>query len=178
MPSGSTPSCLSARAAPSPSQAPDFRSPGRLRDRFDPSEFTYRNFIVSIDGRRTCLTCGFAYTRDEVHAWIETSGELPSRPACGGIVKPATVPFGEAMPAPTKREAERRSRAADLFVVLGKHAGATLAIVNLEPAPADLVIRAKPGDTMTAIIAYVLARLRHSPDAAEGNAALARQPVP
>jgi NAD-dependent SIR2 family protein deacetylase len=131
----------------------DFRSPGGLWDRFDPSEFTCRNFIARIDGRRTCLTCGVAYTRDEVHAWIEASGALPSCPACGGIVKPATVRFGEAMPAPAMREAERRSRAV------------------------DLVIRATAGDTMTAITAYVLARLRHSPDPAEGNA-LGRQPAP
>ena len=156
--------------------------------------------VIELHGnaaRTRCLTCESPYTRDEVHAWIEASGELPSCPACGGIVKPTTVLFGEAMPAPAMQEAERRSRAADLFVVLGsslvvypaaympahaKHAGATLAIVNLEPTPldaqADLVIRAKAGETMSAIIEHVRARLLHSPHAAEGNEALGRQPVP
>ena len=69
-------------------------------------------------------------------------------------------------------EAERRARAADLFVVLGsslvvypaaylpahaKHAGATLVIVNLEPTPldarADLVIRDQTAVAMTAVLA-------------------------
>ncbi len=227
---------------------PDFRSPGGLWDRFDPSEFTYGNFIGSAGGRRKywelglvtypviraarpnaahlalaelyrldrldccitqnlddlhqraglpadrvielhgnatrtrCLECGIAYTRDEVHAWIEARDELPACPACGGIVKPTTVLFGETMPAPQMQEAERRSRAADLFVVLGsslgvypaaympahaKHAGATLAIVNLDPTPldaqADLVIREKAGDAMAAVVEEMRARRLGTP---------------
>jgi NAD-dependent deacetylase len=86
-------------------------------------------------------------------------------------VKPTTVLFGEAMPVREMEEAERRSRAADLFVVLGsslvvypaaympahaKHAGATLVIVNLEPTPldaqADLVIRDRAGTVMAAVL--------------------------
>src|SRR5437762_13688405 len=31
---------------------PDFRSPGGIWDRFDPNEFTYANFIGSLEGRR------------------------------------------------------------------------------------------------------------------------------
>ena len=76
------------------------------------------------------------------------------------------------MPPGVMQEAERRARAADLFVVLGsslvvfpaaylpvhaRDAGATLVIVNLEPTPhdarADLVIRARTGEIMTAALA-------------------------
>jgi NAD-dependent deacetylase len=90
-------------------------------------------------------------------------------------VKPTTVLFGEPMPAPALQEAERRARAADLFVVLGsslvvypaaympthaRHAGATLAIVNLEPtsldAQAELVIREKAGVAMAAVVEEAL----------------------
>jgi len=219
---------------------PDFRSPGGLWDRFDPSEFTYQNFIGSVGGRMRywelgrvtypviraarpnaahlalaelhrlgrldccitqnindlhqraglppdriielhgnatrarCLECGVGYPRDEVQAWFQAGGEVPACPTCGGVVKPTTVLFGEAMPAPAMEEAERRSRAADLFVVLGsslvvypaaympahaKHAGATLVIVNLEPTPldgqADLVIRDKAGTVMAAVLGDV-----------------------
>jgi NAD-dependent deacetylase len=222
---------------------PDFRSPGGLWDRFDPSEFTYRNFMESTDGRRKywelgrltypviraarpnpahdvlaelhrldrldccitqniddlhqraglppdkvielhgnatrtrCLECGAAYTRDEVHGWLEARDEIPVCPKCGGVVKPTTVLFGERMPAPALQEAERRARAADLFVVLGsslvvypaaympahaRHAGATLAIVNLEPTPldaqAELVIREKAGVAMAAVVEEVRAQ--------------------
>jgi len=217
---------------------PDFRSPGGVWDRFDPAEFTYRNFIGSVEGRRRywalgrttypliraampgathraladlhevgrldccitqnidglhqraglpaervlelhgnatrarCLDCAAPYSRDEVHGWLEAGVDVPACPACGGVIKPFTVLFGEAMPSGLMQEAERRARAADLFVVLGsslvvypaaylpvhaKHAGATLVIVNLEPTPldarADLVIREPTGATMTAVLA-------------------------
>ena len=240
---------------------PDFRSPGGLWDRFDPSEFTYKNFMGGLAGRRKywalgrvtypviraarpnaahlalaelhrlrrldccitqniddlhqraglppeavielhgnatrtrCLACGLAYTRDEVHEWLEARDEVPACPACGGVVKPTTVLFGEPMPARELREAERRARAADLFVVLGsllvvypaaympahaKHAGATLAIVNLEPTPldaqADLVIRDKAGAAMAAVLREVRALGPRGQDPAQRDAPLVPRP--
>ncbi len=242
---------------------PDFRSPGGLWDRFDPSAFTYRNFMGSVAGRRKywelgrvtypviraarpnaahlalaelhhldrldccitqniddlhqraglppekvielhgnatrtrCLECGTAYTRDEVHAWLEARDEVPACRSCGGVVKPTTVLFGEPMPVPELQEAERRSRAADLFVVLGsslvvypaaympahaKHAGATLAIVNLEPTPldaqADLVVREKAGTAMAAVLEEVRARASRARDRTERDEAFVRRPTP
>jgi len=131
--------------------------------------------IIELHGNATrarCLQCGTRYRRDEVHAWLSDEVEVPSCPGCGGIIKPLTVLFGEAMPARETREAERRARGSDLFVVVGsslvvypaaylpahaKHAGATLAIVNLTPTPsdhdADLVVRGKAGDVMAQVIA-------------------------
>jgi NAD-dependent deacetylase len=219
---------------------PDFRSPGGVWARFDPSEFTYQNFVGSREGRRRywalgrvtyplirsaspnathlalaelhrlgrldccitqniddlhqrgglpaavvielhgnatrarCLQCGRACTRDELHARLERGVEVPDCEACGGVVKPHTILFGEAMPQAVVQEAEQRARAADLFVVLGsslavypaaympihaKRAGAALAIVNLEPTPldreADLVIRAKAGPVMAQVVETV-----------------------
>ena len=82
------------------------------------------------------------------------------------------------MPKAAVDEAERRAWASDLFVMLGsslvvypaasvprhaKRAGATLAIVNLEPTPldreADLVIRAEAGAVMAAELDEVRARI-------------------
>ena len=93
-------------------------------------------------------------------------------------MKPHTILFGEAMPRAVVEEAERRAAAADLFVVLGsslavypaaymplhaRRAGATLAIVNLEPTrlddQADLVVRAPAGEVMAAVVDEVRARL-------------------
>lgn len=137
--------------------------------------------VIELHGnasRARCLACGAPCTRDELHARLERGVEIPDCPVCGGIVKPHTILFGEPMPRSAVQEAERRAGAADLFVVLGsslavypaayipvhaKRAGATLAIVNLEPtradAGADLVIRARAGAIMVAVLAAVRARI-------------------
>jgi NAD-dependent deacetylase len=128
--------------------------------------------------RARCLDCGEACTRDELHDRLERGVDVPDCPACGGVVKPHTILFGEAMPRAVVEEAERRAAAADLFVVLGsslavypaaymplhaRRAGATLAIVNLEPtrldAQADLVVRGAAGEVMAAVVDEVSARL-------------------
>ena len=155
--------------------------------------------VIELHGnaaRTRCLDCGRAYTRDEVHEWLEATGEVPACPSCGGIVKPTTVLFGEAMPAESMREAERRSRAADLFVVLGsslvvypaaympahaRQAGARLAIVNLEPTPldaqADLVIREKAGVAMAAVLQEVRAHAPMRDGSSELGPTLAPRPA-
>jgi NAD-dependent protein deacetylase/lipoamidase len=134
--------------------------------------------VIELHGNATrarCLDCGAPCSRDELHARLERGVEVPDCPACGGIVKPHTILFGEAMPSDAVEEARRRAGAADLFVVLGsslvvypaayipmhaKRAGATLAIVNLEPtradAEADLVVRAGAGPAMAAVVAAVV----------------------
>jgi NAD-dependent deacetylase len=82
--------------------------------------------------------------------------------------------FGEPMPAREMEEAERRARAADLFIVVGsslvvypaayvplsaKRAGATLVIVNLTETPhdahADLVIKGSAASVLSALVAEV-----------------------
>ena len=137
--------------------------------------------VIELHGnasRARCLECGASYSRDEVHRWLEERGlDVPDCPGCGGIIKPNTILFGEAMPRAETEEAERRARASDLFIVVGsslvvypaaympmhaRHAGATLVIVNLTPTPyddqAELVIRGKAGEVMTAVTADVRVR--------------------
>lgn len=133
--------------------------------------------VIELHGNATrarCLECGAGFTRDEVHEWLERGVEVPECPGCGGIVKPETILFGEAMPREAMEKAERRARAADLFVVVGsslvvypaasvplyaKESGAKLAIVNLTPTPyddgADIVIRAKAAEVMATVLAEV-----------------------
>lgn len=130
--------------------------------------------LIELHGNATrtrCLTCRRPYGRDLVQTWLEEGVDIPACPACGGIVKPCTVLFGEPMPAGAAEEAERRARAADVFVVVGsslavypaaympahaKHAGAALVIVNLSPTPldgqADVRIAGKAGEVMPAIV--------------------------
>jgi NAD-dependent deacetylase len=135
--------------------------------------------VVELHGNATrarCLQCGAAYTRDALHARLLAGVDVPDCDDCGGIVKPHTILFGEALPSGAVEAARERARAADLFVVLGsslvvhpaayvpihaKRAGALLAIVNLEPTPldgeADLVIRAAAGPVMAAVLDAVRA---------------------
>jgi len=109
--------------------------------------------------------------------WLEAGVSVPiCDPPCGGVIKPRTIMFGEAMPSEETEEAERRSRAADLFIVVGsslvvypaahmpvhaKRAGARLVIVNRTPTPqdaeADLLI---PGSAAEAL-AGIAERVHH-----------------
>jgi NAD-dependent deacetylase len=66
-----------------------------------------------------CLQCEQRYTRLEVHARVEAGDEHPDCLECGGWLKPATVSFGEAMPADAMARAERAALACDLFLVVG-----------------------------------------------------------
>jgi NAD-dependent deacetylase len=106
-----------------------------------------------------------------VRARFETSGEPPACEACGGIVKSATISFGQAMPETAMRRAQAVTLACDLFLavgsslvvypaagfpVLAKRNGAALVIVNREPteldAVADLVIRGEIGPVLGGLV--------------------------
>ncbi|HTS51650.1 MAG TPA: Sir2 family NAD-dependent protein deacetylase [Burkholderiales bacterium] len=126
--------------------------------------------IVELHGNSTyaaCLGCGLRHELDPILAAFEKDETLPRCERCGGIVKTATVSFGQRMPVQAVERAERAALACDLFVVLGsslvvypaanlprmaKLHGARLVIVNREAtdqdAIADLVIRAEIGPTL------------------------------
>lgn len=116
----------------------------------------------------TCLECGLRHELDDLKGLYEATGDLPACRACDGIVKTATISFGQAMPAGPMTRAEAETLACDLFLVLGsslvvypaagfpvlaKRNGARLAIVNREPTEldgyADLVLHDEIGPVMT-----------------------------
>lgn len=116
----------------------------------------------------TCLECGLRHELDELKALYEATGDLPACRSCGGIVKTATISFGQSMPLGPMARAEEETLACDLFLVLGsslvvypaagfplmaKRNGAALAIVNREPTEldryADLVLHDEIGPVMT-----------------------------
>jgi NAD-dependent deacetylase len=117
----------------------------------------------------TCLECGARHELAELKALFEATGDLPACRLCGGIVKTATISFGQAMPAEPMARAEAETLSCDLFLVLGsslvvypaagfpllaKRNGARLAIVNREPTEqdpyADLVLHDEIGPVMSA----------------------------
>jgi len=121
-----------------------------------------------------CLDCGRRYAFGEIKARLDSGEEIPDCPACRGMLKPDIVMFGEKLPEAVLQEAGRRAKAADLFIVIGStlvvypaaympiyavNSGAKLVIVNLSETPmdhqAEVLIRAKAGETMAAVIRKV-----------------------
>ncbi len=65
-----------------------------------------------------CLNCGTQWDFESI-ARIVRTGKIPRCDACGGIVKPDVVFFGESLPVDALNEAEREARIADLMLILG-----------------------------------------------------------
>jgi NAD-dependent deacetylase len=118
----------------------------------------------------TCLACGLRHELADLRSPFVERGDIPACRACGGIVKSATISFGQPMPEAQMARAEAATLAADLFVVLGsslvvfpaagfpllaKRNGARLAIVNREAtdqdAFADLVVHEEIGAVLEAV---------------------------
>ena len=114
-----------------------------------------------------CLACGMRFELADLRRQFETLGRVEPCSKCGGIVKTATISFGQPMPVEAMERAQAVTNACDLFIVVGsslvvhpaagfpeyaKRLGAKLAIVNREPTPldaiADLVLHAEIGPTL------------------------------
>jgi NAD-dependent deacetylase len=115
-----------------------------------------------------CLACGRRSPADPwVAKFLETQ-TVPDCPDCGGLLKHATISFGQALDESVLEEAVRLSRECDLFLALGsslvvhpaaglpalaRDNGARLVIINRDPTPldgiADLVIGESIGATLT-----------------------------
>lgn len=130
--------------------------------------------VVELHGNGTyaaCLACGERHELAPVRQAFEATGEPPVCHACGGIVKSATISFGQAMPEAPMRRAQALTLACDLFLAIGsslvvypaaafpvlaKRNGAKLVILNRESTDlddvADLVINADIGAVLESFI--------------------------
>ena len=123
-----------------------------------------------------CLACGLRHELETLKQRFLGRGEIPVCRRCGGLVKTATISFGQPLPPKALERAEAEARACDLFLVLGSslsvypaaglplaasRSGAVLAIVNREPTPqddiADLVLHEPIGEVMTEVAPYAWA---------------------
>jgi NAD-dependent deacetylase len=132
------------------------------------------SLIVELHGNATyagCLACGLRHELGPVRARFEASGEAPACEACGGMVKSATISFGQSMPEDAMRRAHEAVEECDLLLAIGsslvvqpaarfpaiaKRNGARLAIVNRDPTPldgiADIVVRGDIGTVMQQVV--------------------------
>ena len=120
----------------------------------------------------TCLECGLRHELTDLRGPFLERGEIPACRDCAGLVKTATISFGQTVPAQALARAEAETLACDLFLVLGsslvvypaaafplvaKRAGAQLAILNREPTEldhhADLALHDEIGPTLSEIVA-------------------------
>jgi NAD-dependent deacetylase len=101
-----------------------------------------------------CLECGERHELAPIREAFLSDGTLPECAACGGLVKTATISFGQAMPQAEMQRAEQAALGCDLFLsvgsslvvypaagfpVLAKHNGARLVILNRDPTDLDVV---------------------------------------
>ncbi len=118
-----------------------------------------------------CLDCHKRYPRDYAHQKMLAGEKVPRCGGCKGILKPATVAYGQSMPVRETNEAVERSSNCDLFLAAGSSLvvypaaqmpllanqnGAKLVIINITDTPhdsyADIVIAEKTGETMSKIV--------------------------
>ncbi len=121
-----------------------------------------------------CLRCSQRYPFEQIKARLDEGETIPDCEACGGILKPGVVLFGESLPEKVLQEATHRSSGCDLFIVIGSSlvvypaaympvyavdSGAKLVIINLSSTPMDqqaaVLVRAKAGETMSKVIQQV-----------------------
>ncbi len=130
--------------------------------------------VIELHGNTTyarCLDCGAHHELAPIRAAFLRDETLPVCTACGGLVKTATISFGQAMPEDAMARAAAATRACDLFLVLGsslvvqpaagfpllaRRGGARLVILNRDPTPldgeADLVLHEPIGATLGAAV--------------------------
>ncbi len=130
--------------------------------------------VIELHGNTTyahCLDCGKEYDLEPIRQAFLEHETLPDCGLCGGVVKTATISFGQSMPETEMQRATEETLACDLFLAIGssltvypaagfpalaKQNGAKLVIINRERTGlddlADLVIHAEIGPTLSAAV--------------------------
>ncbi len=127
--------------------------------------------IIELHGNASyakCLECQTRYEMVELEQQFNSTGRVAPCTECGGIVKSATISFGQSMPEVEMRRAQEETVRCDLFIVVGsslvvypaagfpelaKDLGAKLVIINREPTPldsiADLLVHREIGPALS-----------------------------
>lgn len=119
-----------------------------------------------------CMSCGRREPMPPVLDRVRAGEDDPPCLRCGGILKSATISFGQSLDPQLIERAARAASRANLLLAIGsslqvypvaglvpvaKRAGARLVIVNAEPTPfddiADEVIREPISDALPALLA-------------------------
>jgi NAD-dependent deacetylase len=130
--------------------------------------------VVEIHGSTRkvgCLDCDWRAEMNVVLDRVRAGEEDPHCEVCGGILKSATVSFGQSLIAEDLHRAEVAASECDVFLAIGsslavypinesvalaKNSGAALIIINMEPTPydryADVVLRESISEVLPDIL--------------------------
>lgn len=131
--------------------------------------------VVELHGSLTeteCLRCGDRAPMADALARVAAGEEDPPCRVCGGIIKSATISFGQELDHDVLRRAQQAALDCDLFLAAGTsltvhpaaalvglaaRAGARVLICNAEPTPyddvADVVVREPLVESLPALVA-------------------------
>jgi NAD-dependent deacetylase len=131
--------------------------------------------IVEIHGtirEVVCLDCGERAPMERALARVRAGEDDPACRSCGGILKSATISFGQALVQEDLRRAEVAARNCDLMLAIGttlavypiagvvpvaKRSGARVVILNAEPTEmdelADAVLRGSISEILPRLVA-------------------------
>jgi NAD-dependent deacetylase len=161
---------LTARPTPAHRALVDLERDGRLRaivtqniDGLHQAAGSAPDLVLEIHGTMwevVCMSCGVRTPSPEVFERLDAGETDPECRSCGGILKTATISFGQALEEHVMDAAVDAARDCDVFLTVGtslqvypaaglcdlaQGAGARLVVVNGEPTPydrgADAVLR-------------------------------------
>ena len=118
-----------------------------------------------------CLECFDLYPWEEINKLLVEGKEVFKCRLCGGLLKTATISFGQSLSANTLQEAQRACSSCDILLCIGsslvvypaaslpeqaKRSGAKLVIINREPTHldrmADMVLHGEAGDILSDVM--------------------------
>ena len=118
-----------------------------------------------------CMSCGDRHVREEFQQRVSPEGDAPNCDKCGGLMKPATISFGQQLAPESLERAAEETASCDLFLVVGSslvvypaagfplmavQKGIPLAIVNHQETPHDsyasVTVRESAGEVLPPIV--------------------------
>ena len=126
--------------------------------------------VIEVHGtmrKVVCMSCGERAAMEKALARVRAGEVDPACSTCGGILKSATISFGQALVPEVIDHAMQVAAEADLFLSVGtslqvypvagavpiaKRAGARLVIVNAEPTPFDGLADAVFNESISAVL--------------------------
>ncbi|HEY8178828.1 MAG TPA: NAD-dependent deacylase [Candidatus Limnocylindria bacterium] len=140
---------------------------------------TSRERLIEIHGTMrdyVCLSCGARGPMADTLKRVRAGEDDPACRECGGILKSATISFGQSLVQEDLQRADEESAASDLFLAIGTSLtvypvawlpqralqnGSRLVIVNAEPTPLDdrahAVLRGQIGEILPSLVEQVAA---------------------